>query len=167
MHHPGPKTTEFVDHMLTKRSRSSRLCPRKEPLCRISRWLEIQRALIFIPLENPRKNILIHPQQASLTPCSPVPALVVRSLLRNLLHHLPPRQTAPTQKRASHRANNHVVRHADAVAVLGADPANKQGVGTVRLSVGRVVAGEGVAAVRLGRLLLEELVDGFHLGESS
>jgi hypothetical protein len=60
-----------------------------------------------------------------------------------------------------------LVGDADVIPVLAADPSDKEGVGFLALGIGRVAASrvEPVpSSVGFGRLLLEEFVDGFHLG---
>ncbi len=62
------------------------------------------------------------------------------------------------------RAHNNLIGHRNSVAILGADPADKNGVGPLRLTIWCFIASEqGSPTIRLRGLLLEKLVNRFHL----
>lgn len=100
--------------------------------------------------------------------------LVFWPLLRDLLDHLSrtgqgsrasASSTDAVHKQPAGRAVQHLLWHGYTLAILGADPSDEDGVGSLRLALAHEVLSEDLAPLTVGLagLLLEELVDCFLL----
>lgn len=86
--------------------------------------------------------------------------LIVQPCSGYFHYELPRRLVTLVSKHGAGGPVHDLVRDSNEVPILAADPANKDGAGFLHVRFRRL---SSRFAIDLGRLLLEELVDGFHL----